>query len=243
MLHACCQPLVLLSRGRKCSKACVLTALLAGVIAVVGCGSDDEPASDRPSGSEAAQGDNANEPANSGSGAAEETSTEERQGESKRTEQGTQGSQKSTSERQEEERVAQLIERMRDAESREPNEELGCERYTTIGAQGPYPSIGPPPPHIKVSRVPDGALISYRFSSLPNNETCRPFGLYMTVLGTNVPNRSRTFEKRTEDVRLRGLSGKRVVEFPLAGKPPYRVSVASFSITGRSGPRVTMPVP
>lgn len=159
-----------------------------------------------------------------------------------RTGQGARGSRGAT-ERREEERIARLMKRMREAESQEPSEELGCERYTFAGGEEPVYSIGPPPPQIEVSRVHDGALIRYRFSSLPDNETCRPFGLYMTVSGADIPNRSPTFEKRTEDVRLRSLSGKRLVEFPLAGKPPHEVSVASFSITGRGGPRVTAPVP
>lgn len=138
-------------------------------------------------------------------------------------------------------RSAQLRARIRKAEERKPSERLGCERFSVTSARGEIHSIGPPPPAVTARRVADGVLISYRFGSeLPSSETCRPFGLVLTVWSGR--RLDPTYISRSDDLQLRGPTGQRVVKLPAGGRPPYRVTVSSVSVTGRSGPRVGVAV-
>lgn len=140
-------------------------------------------------------------------------------------------------------RAARIIRRIREAEKREPSERLGCVRFSVTSVRGEIQLIGPPPPAaVTARRVAGGVLIGYRFGSkLPSSETCRPFGLVLTVWSGR--RLDPTYRARSEDFQLRGKSGRRLVKLPVEGRPPYRASVASVTITGRRGPRVDVAVP
>jgi hypothetical protein len=214
-------------------KLFVLVGLLIALICLAGCGSESED--ERPTvGAVSAKSNGRTAPdvetPDGDSGAGEQTTAE------------PEPSDQPLSKSAEEKRTARLLDRIREADKVEPSEELGCDRFTVNSVQGPYSSIGPPPPRVEAKRTSDGVLVSYHFSSVPANDTCRPFGLYLTVWGGRGHGPSN--ESSTVDVQLHGsLSGKRVVDYPLAGGPPYHVTVSSVAINGRTGPDVTVPVP
>lgn len=226
--------------------AAVVVGLIGCTVAVSGCGSGESSSSKALEAGTTVQGENGQR-SSDGDGAGGETTTPglreaevpERAAPTRKAEQ--EGGKAQRTPKPDKSRVTELRERLRKAAAREPSEQLGCKRFSIESAQGPLRLIGPPAPRVEARRAQGGVSIGYRFASLPDNETCRPFELSLTVWSGR--RSSPTYESYTANVRLRGLSGERVVRYPLAGKPPYRVTVSSTTITGRSGPRVTVPVP
>lgn len=136
----------------------------------------------------------------------------------------------------EQRRQQALLKRLKKASKVPPSRAQGCEPFRVEGVARAL--LGPPAPKISAHRAGQGVEISYRFAGLPGEDACRPYLLLLTV--SSGRPRSASFQNWTEKERVTSEEGSRLLMPPKVGRRPIRATAAAVTISGRSGPRVTV---
>ena len=130
--------------------------------------------------------------------------------------------------------LRELTRRARAAARIQPTIARGCERSGIAGAPN---GVGPPAPQVVRPKVLGHHVeVVFGFRRLPQSPACRPWQL--TVVTYSGRKASSSFKNWVERYWIRGPRGRVVVDLPWGGRAPYRLIVASETITGLRGREV-----